>query len=304
MPSIDGGNQMSEEYSGHRFADKPQGSTAHYGVTQEQVDAANADTERWIDLAVKLEHQDGKCRLLFQGGDYLVLPFPIREDHFILPLGVELFGQGYGHDVRGLRINGELVYYNIPQPKEEPSLSPSDAEDDGEDYTESPNGNSKRRIKSEPTGLGKLDLQVGSSYSDGNKTVVIVAKLKYGIKDMYHFVGHTGGAYTNTGVGYNTPSLIMPWHMAENVYCEENVRGYTLLQKHGGDWLGAAREWIQCNAINGERVIWGSHEQLQLRGLTVYELEHLAARIAAAGINQYAREHYMLRTLKKAREGE
>lgn len=63
-----------------------------------------------------------------------------------------------------------------------------------------------------------------------------------------------------------------------------------LLEKRGGNWLGYVREWIKCNARNGEHVTWGSHDLLHLRSLSTYDIEHLAAGIAAAAGNQVLRE--------------
>lgn len=54
---------------------------------------------------------------------------------------------------------------------------------------------------------------------------------------------------------------------------------------HGGKWLGAAREWLQWNTINGDSVTWGSSEVLR-PNMTVKMIEELAAHIAAAAINE------------------
>jgi len=62
------------------------------------------------------------------------------------------------------------------------------------------------------------------------------------------------------------------------------------LKKSGGKWLGAARSWMQWNCRNGDRVIWGSDEELQGKRrahLTVADVEDLAAEVAAAVINEY-----------------
>ncbi len=49
------------------------------------------------------------------------------------------------------------------------------------------------------------------------------------------------------------------------------------------DALGAVREWIQWNAINGSRVIWGSEDKLlTTHALTVRDFEELAIKIANA----------------------
>ena len=64
------------------------------------------------------------------------------------------------------------------------------------------------------------------------------------------------------------------------------VTGLSLLDT-GGDWLGVARNWIQCNFHNGDSVTWGSGDILKGRELNVRDIETLAARIAAAAINEY-----------------
>lgn len=62
----------------------------------------------------------------------------------------------------------------------------------------------------------------------------------------------------------------------------------TDLMHTGGQWLGRVRGWIQVRFRNGETVTWGSQDRLLNAGgqLTVYELEWLAARIAADAINE------------------
>lgn len=68
---------------------------------------------------------------------------------------------------------------------------------------------------------------------------------------------------------------------------QSNVRAETMRQQ-GGAHYGAVRNWIQCKAVNGESVTWGSQESLQLRyPLTVKLLEDLACTIAAAAINDF-----------------
>jgi len=59
------------------------------------------------------------------------------------------------------------------------------------------------------------------------------------------------------------------------------------LSQTGGDWLGAARNWIQCKFRNGESVTWGSQDVLEGKLVTVRDIESLAATIAAAAINEY-----------------
>lgn len=58
--------------------------------------------------------------------------------------------------------------------------------------------------------------------------------------------------------------------------------------KTGGEWLGAARNWIQWNCSNGSDVTWGSHDRLKIdKSLTVSDIENFAARIAIATLEQY-----------------
>lgn len=296
MSSVTGGDNHDEPHFSdlHKYDSQKSKHDYSYGVTQKQSDMADADTERWSARLIKIEYQDDKCRLIFEDGDYVVPPVLVHEDHFTLPIDVTLYGQGYGCKVRGVKINGVLVYYNPP-------LSRLSALDEGMPRNRSRGRGRRSEVQVEEP---KLTIQLGKAYTDGDHTAIIVSKLNRPIwgDAKYEYVSHTGSVYTETGKGLKVPNLIMEWKMAEEVYCEENIRGFELLQKHGGNWLGTVHEWIQCNAINGDRVIWGSHKHLQLRGVTVFELEHLAARIAAAGINQYADEHYLLRALKKAKE--
>lgn len=53
----------------------------------------------------------------------------------------------------------------------------------------------------------------------------------------------------------------------------------------GGRWLAIMREHIQRTANNGDSVTWGSSEVVAMSA-TVDEWEQLAARIAAAAIEQ------------------
>ena len=55
---------------------------------------------------------------------------------------------------------------------------------------------------------------------------------------------------------------------------------------HGGSYLGAAREWMQNNRINGSDVIWGSNTPLR-PAMTVKDVEELAAHVAAAVMNEH-----------------
>ena len=55
------------------------------------------------------------------------------------------------------------------------------------------------------------------------------------------------------------------------------------LQKHGGGYLRTIREWIQRKFINGERVTWGSQDQLR-GSLNVLDLERAALDVAVCAI--------------------
>lgn len=55
------------------------------------------------------------------------------------------------------------------------------------------------------------------------------------------------------------------------------------LQKAGGSWLAAARSMLQRRAIHGDRLTWGSADEV--KGLCVLDIEEMAAQIAAAAIN-------------------
>lgn len=56
----------------------------------------------------------------------------------------------------------------------------------------------------------------------------------------------------------------------------------------GGSWLGIIRSWMQTHARNGSDVTWGSHDTLHLTTtLTPFNMEHLAARLAQAAINEH-----------------
>lgn len=57
----------------------------------------------------------------------------------------------------------------------------------------------------------------------------------------------------------------------------------------GGEWLGAARTWMQETKINGSDVRWGSDQQLAPY-VTVREIEELAERVATAAVNEYRRK--------------
>ena len=54
----------------------------------------------------------------------------------------------------------------------------------------------------------------------------------------------------------------------------------------GGEWLGAVRTWIQWNCVNGDRVTWGSNENL-IVPITVKRLEDAAGDAAWAMIEPF-----------------
>lgn len=59
----------------------------------------------------------------------------------------------------------------------------------------------------------------------------------------------------------------------------------------GGEWLGAARSWIQWSCINGSDVTWGSDDRLMFsKQLTVKDIEEFAARIAVATLEEYKQQ--------------
>lgn len=55
------------------------------------------------------------------------------------------------------------------------------------------------------------------------------------------------------------------------------------LMRAGGRWLATAREYLQRRAMRGEDLTWGSDEEV--RGLTVRDIELMAAEIATSAIN-------------------
>lgn len=65
----------------------------------------------------------------------------------------------------------------------------------------------------------------------------------------------------------------------------EPVKGISALAlaARGGEWLGAARNYLQWNAMNGDNLTWNSDDEV--RGLTVRKIEEMASQIAAAAIN-------------------
>ena len=55
--------------------------------------------------------------------------------------------------------------------------------------------------------------------------------------------------------------------------------------KNGGQWLGAARNWVKWNCRNGSHVTWGSGDVLEPQ-LTIRQVEELAARVADAAASE------------------
>lgn len=64
-------------------------------------------------------------------------------------------------------------------------------------------------------------------------------------------------------------------------------------KKKGGEWLGAARTWIQWNCINGSHVTWNSDEALRTTHgpLNVKDVESIAAEAAHAAIKEIEEHH-------------
>lgn len=56
------------------------------------------------------------------------------------------------------------------------------------------------------------------------------------------------------------------------------------LLRKGGAWLGAAHSWLQRHKLNGERVIWGSGDELK-PPMTVAQAEEICAEAVAADRN-------------------
>ena len=82
-----------------------------------------------------------------------------------------------------------------------------------------------------------------------------------------------------------------------------NVNMFELMRK-GGKWLASARNVLQCKARNGDRLIWGSHDLVV--GLTVRDIEEMAACVAASAINEYMedveREYKRLEAMRRITE--
>jgi hypothetical protein len=57
------------------------------------------------------------------------------------------------------------------------------------------------------------------------------------------------------------------------------------LAKKGGEWLATARSYLQNHCKNGSDITWGSHTDRV--SLSPYQIEEMAARIAASAIVEY-----------------
>jgi hypothetical protein len=78
--------------------------------------------------------------------------------------------------------------------------------------------------------------------------------------------------------------------------------GAELLQQ-GGEWLGAARNWLKWHKRNGEHVTWGSDDVLE-GPFTVREVEDLAAEVAAAAMAPQPAKAFADRNLRARWEAE
>lgn len=59
------------------------------------------------------------------------------------------------------------------------------------------------------------------------------------------------------------------------------VERWMEMLREGGEWLGAARNWIKWNVPRGDQLKWGSDERVSLR---VNQIEELTAHAAAAAV--------------------
>ena len=85
------------------------------------------------------------------------------------------------------------------------------------------------------------------------------------------------------GIGFRKNLMNEP-ETQSAVSSTQLVMPHDLMTK-GGKWLGAAREWLQWNRLNGDSVIWGSHDILR-PAFNVRDVELFAAHVAAAAINE------------------
>lgn len=58
------------------------------------------------------------------------------------------------------------------------------------------------------------------------------------------------------------------------------------METKSGNHLAVIRSWVQRKDRNGSTITWGSQEQVQLSGVTMYELEQLAQQIADASVKE------------------
>ncbi len=94
-------------------------------------------------------------------------------------------------------------------------------------------------------------------------------------------------------VGQVTYDMELLWEikkyeeLKESLNYFKNINSISILNEHGGSWLGTVRNFIQRKFSNGEDVTWGSHDYLKPRNtLTVSDYEHLASEIAANAIRE------------------
>lgn len=69
--------------------------------------------------------------------------------------------------------------------------------------------------------------------------------------------------------------------------------------KDGGEWLGAARRWMQSNIPRGDTICWGSAELVQI---PFRELEGFALRVAAAAVAEDRRKRATYNALNSGDE--
>jgi hypothetical protein len=82
--------------------------------------------------------------------------------------------------------------------------------------------------------------------------------------------------------------IFMIGRINEQIDLLQNSTSNLRLREQGGEHYGAVRNWIQCKAVNGESVTWGSQDEVRLSyRLTVNLLEDLACTIASAAINEF-----------------
>lgn len=84
--------------------------------------------------------------------------------------------------------------------------------------------------------------------------------------------------------------------LAEALGDREKVTAFDLM-KRGGEWLGAARSWLQRHARNGDRVTWGSDDTIEHR-FSVREIEDMAAEVAAAAMRPQPSDERLTTSLK------